>query len=146
MPANPADATLRVEALTVLTDRLTAAIAAQALAFEAHRPQDAAGQMEEVAKLANLYRRESAEVRGDPTLVSAAPLESRARLTRATEAFDAVLARHGRALEAVKTITEGIVKAVAEEVAAQRTSHSGYGQKGSVNAPSVTAITLNQRA
>jgi hypothetical protein len=145
-PASPVEAKLRVEALTILTERVTLAIAAQAQCFEAHRPQDAAAQMDTVAQLANLYRRESAEVRANPGLISAAPLEARAKLTRATEAFDAVLARHGRALSAVKTITEGIVKAVAEEVAVQRGATSGYGQKGAVNTPAVTAIALNQRA
>ena len=146
MSTDPATAKLRVEALTVLTERLTAAIAGQAASFEAHRPHDAAATMEEVAKLANLYRRESAEVRANPELVAAAPLETRARLTRATEAFDAVLARHGRALEAVKTITEGIVRAVAEEVAAQRNIGAGYGPRGASSAPAVTAITLNRQA
>ena len=49
-----------------------------------------------------------------------APLEQRTRLLRATEAFDAVMERQGRALAAAKTITEGLVNAIAQEVAAQR--------------------------
>ncbi|HWA63456.1 MAG TPA: flagellar basal body protein [Caulobacteraceae bacterium] len=143
---SPQDAQTRVEALIVLTERLTSAIAHQAQAFEAHRPQDAAGQMAEVAQLANVYRRESAEVRQNPGLVQAAAPALRARLTRATEAFDAVLARHGRAVTAAKTVTEGLVRAVAEEVATQRSMTSGYGAKGTSNAAPVTAFTLNRRA
>ena len=46
---------------------------------------------------------------------------------RATEAFEAVLARHGRALEAAKTVTEGLVRAIAEEVARSRSAGTGYG-------------------
>ncbi|HEY9217176.1 MAG TPA: flagellar basal body protein, partial [Phenylobacterium sp.] len=66
---------------------------------------------------------------------------------RATEAFDAVLARHGRALEAAKTVTEGLVRAIAEEVAGQRTSASAYGPGAAQsNKSAATAITLNQRA
>jgi predicted RNA-binding protein YlqC (UPF0109 family) len=37
-------------------------------------------------------------------------LAARTKLVRATEGFDAVLARHGRAIEAARTITEGLVK------------------------------------
>jgi hypothetical protein len=137
----------RVEQLVLLTERLTELVAEQALAFEQRRPQDAAALHEETSRLANLYRHESTRVRADPTLVSGAPLAQRTRLVRATEAFDAVLARQGRALEAAKTVTEGLVKAIAEEVANQRTRGVSYGPSARASADgTATAITLNQRA
>ena len=139
-------ATARVEQLAALTERLTGLIAAQAKAFEAHRPQDAAPRIEEVSRLANAYRRECAEIRQDPALISAAPAALRQRLIRMTEAFDAVMARQERALGAAKIVTEGIVRAVAEEVAAQRNAGAGYGPGARAKAASATAITLNQRA
>lgn len=141
------DATDRCEQLTVLTERLTELIAQQAQAFEQRRPQDAAALLEETSRLANLYRHESMRVRGDPRLIEDAPLAARTKLMRATEAFDAVLARQGRAVEAARIVTEGLVKCIADEVAAQRTQGSVYGAGGvqtSTVAP--TAITLNQRA
>jgi len=144
---SPAD---RVEQLIVLTERLTALIAAQAQAFEQHRPQDAAGAIEETTRLANLYRHESAKVRAKPELIAGATLAARARLTRATEAFDAVLARQARSLNAAKTVTEGLVRAIAEEVASQRQrgAPEGYGPKGQRTAKPAdsSAITLNRRA
>lgn len=142
------DAGDRVDQLIILTDRLTKLVAAQALAFERRRPQDAAVDMEECARLANLYRHESARIQRDPRLIEGAPLAQRARLTQATEAFDAVLARHGRALEAAKTVTEGLVKAIAEEVAHQRAAGGAYGPGATPASPqgSATAITLNRRA
>ncbi|MBL8556314.1 MAG: flagellar basal body protein [Phenylobacterium sp.] len=142
-----ADAADRCDQLTVLTERLTELIAAQAQAFEQRRPQDAAALLEESSRLANLYRHESTRVRADPSLVESAPLAARTKLIRATEAFDAVLARQGRAIEAARIVTEGLVKCIAEEVAVQRTQASAYGSTGvqtSTVAP--TAITLNQRA
>ena len=141
------DATDRVEQLIILTERLTELVTQQCQAFESRRPQDAAAMLEETARLANLYRHESTRVRGNPTMVESAPLASRTRLVRATEAFDAVLARQGRAIEAARTVTEGLVKAIADEVASQRTQGSTYGAAG-VQAPgaSATAITLNKRA
>lgn len=140
------DATDRVDQLIILTERLTELVAAQAQAFEQRRPQDAAALMEETARLANLYRHESARVRANPGLVSGAPLDQRTRLVRATEAFDAVLARQGRALEAAKTVTEGLVRAIADEVAAQRLKGATYGPGASAPKAAATAITLNKRA
>jgi hypothetical protein len=147
MTATAQDAAERVDQLILLTERLTGLIADAALAFEQRRPQDALKDVEETSRLANLYRHESTRVRADPGLVAAAPLDQRTRLVRATEAFDAVLARQGRALEAAKTITEGLVRAVAEEVAAQRTRSVSYGADGVTTATrAATAITLNKRA
>lgn len=140
------DVDTRVEALIILTDRLTAAIAQQCKAFEAHRPQDTAGSMEEVGRLANVYRRESAEVRLRPEVVASASPDRRKRLLRATEAFDAVLSRHGRAVAASKTVTEGLVHAVAMEVASHRATGTGYGPSAKASAPNASAIALNRHA
>lgn len=147
MAISATDASDRVEQLIVLTERLTELIAAEAQAFEQRRPQDAAPHVEETSKLANIYRHESARVRADPSLVESAPLAQRTRLIRATEAFDAVLHRQGRALEAAKTVTEGLVRAIAEEVASKRQTGSGYGKGGAAAPPpAATSITLNRRA
>lgn len=145
------DAADRVDQLIILTERLTDVIARQCQCFEQHRPQDAAPLMEEAARLANHYRHESAKVRANPGLVASAPPELRQQLIRATEGFDAVLARHGRAINAAKFVTEGLVRAIAEEVASQREQLTGYGP-GMRSRPSAygdnaaTAITLNKRA
>ena len=136
----------RVEQMALLTERLTGLVAEQAKCFEAHRPQDAAGYLEEVSRLANMYRHESARIRANPNLVAAAPLAVRTRLVRATEAFDAVLARQNRAVSAAKTVTEGLVRAIAEEVAAQRQQGSTYGANATASSSNATAITLNRRA
>lgn len=143
------DSADRVEQLIILTERLTALITLECQAYEARRPQDAAPHVEETQRLANIYRHESARVRGDPGLVFGAPADQRQKLVRATEAFDAVLARHGRAIHAAKTVTEGLVRAIAEEVASQRERASGYGPGAALTASSpsaASAITLNRTA
>lgn len=142
------DAADRVDQLIVLTERLTDLIGQECRAFEARRPHEAAANIDETSRLANLYRHESLRVRADVGLVQGAPLEKRMRLIRATEAFDAVLARQGRAIEAAKIVTEGLVRAIAEEVAGQREQKSTYGSDGQSSAPagSSTAITLNRTA
>jgi hypothetical protein len=134
-----------VEAMIALTERLTALLADQARAFEQHRPQDAAASLPEVSRLTHDYRAGSAQARANPQLVQAAEPQLRRRLLAATEAFEAVLERQGRALAASKTVTEGLVKAVAEEIAARRCVGQAYGP-GASRRPLATAITLNQRA
>src|SRR5580698_9127184 len=96
----------RIGEIIALTERLTTLIAEQAQAFEARRPQDAARNMEETTRLANIYRREAQTLRAQPSLFAAASKPQRQRLIQATEGFDAVMARQGRALHAAKTITE----------------------------------------
>ena len=147
MTAAPDEVTERLDQLIALTERLTGIVAEQAQAFEARRPQDAALRVEETGRLANLYRHESARIRGNPALISSASPAQRLRLTRATEAFDAVLARQARAVGAVKTVTEGLVRAIAEEVASQRHKGATYGAGGrQTPSTGATAITLNKRA
>ena len=147
MALSALDAADRVEQLIILTERLTELVALEAQAFEQQRPQEAMAHIEETSRLANIYRHESARVRANPAMVAAAPVAQRTRLIRATEAFDSVLARQGRALDAARTVTEGLVKTIANEVAAQRTTGAGYGLKGAPSAAaSATSITLNKRA
>jgi len=136
-----------VERLITLTQRLTEQLDADSTAFEARRPHEAAARTEETQRLANLYRHEAARVRQDPSLIAGAPADLRARLVDASRTFDAALARHGRALFAAKTVTEGIVRAIAEEVANARSSGVGYGPGArSRETASGAAITLNRQA
>jgi hypothetical protein len=147
-PETPAQAAARVDELIALTDRLTGLVAEQSRCFEARRPQDAARFLDDIGRLANTYRHESARIRGNPGLINGLGSAQRVRLRQATEAFDAVLARQARAVTAAKIVTEGLVKAIAEEVASQRNRASTYGASGTTQAPAAaaTAITLNQRA
>ncbi len=67
-------------------------------------------------------------------------------LIKATEAFEAVLAVHGRTVEAARTISEGLVRTIAQEVAGARALGTGYGASGSANAGDSRAVTLNRMA
>jgi len=135
-----------VEQLIALTEKITSMMAADAADFEARRPLKAAERVAATADLANLYRHESARVKAEPELIVGASPAARLRLKQASEAFEAVLARHARAIEAARTVTEGVVRAIAEEVARTRSSGSGYGPGAQAAAAQATAITLNRRA
>lgn len=140
------DADDRCDQLLALTQRLTEAVGAETRAFEARRPHEAAPGQAAAAELATAYRVESARVKRDPTLLSGATPERRTRLTAATVAFEAALARHGRALAAAREVTEGLVQAIAAEVAKARTPAAGYGARGRSAAADASAIAVNTRA
>ena len=140
---SPAD---RARQLIALTERLTHRLAEETRCFEARRPQDAAPGVGETQELANLYRRETARLKTDRTLLDGLPSPDRDALIAATQAFEAVLARHQRALEAAKTITEGLVQAIAQEVASARAQGTGYGAGGRAAAADARAVTLNRTA
>ena len=134
-----------LEAMAELTERLTRLLTDQVGAFERHRPQDAAPRLAELGRLVALYQAGAAKLRSDDTLLAKAPPKLRQRLLAATQALEAARERHDRVLSASKTITEGLVRAVAEAVAAKRASNSGYGP-GSARRTAATAITLNRSA
>jgi hypothetical protein len=145
-PSPNATSVERASQLIALTRRLTDLLAAETRAFEARRPHEAARHIDEVAQLANVYRRESARLKEQPALLAGISPKIKADLTEATQTFEAVLARHGRALEAAKTITEGLVQAIAQEVAATRAKGAGYGPTARSTAADASAVTLNRKA
>jgi hypothetical protein len=136
----------RAGQLIALTERLTARLSAETKALEARRPQLLSSGSDETLRLANLYRHESLRIRQNPSLLNGVKAELRKRLIQATVAFQTVLARHGRAVTAAKMLTEGLVQAIALEVAAQRNRAAGYGPSALAAVGDASAITLNRRA
>ncbi|QTN18966.1 flagellar basal-body protein FlbY [Brevundimonas sp. AJA228-03] len=146
MTYDPVTATAHLRRLTDLTDRLTARLEAETDAFASRRPQDVTASLAETQELANLYRRESAQLKSNPDLLSAAPVSERMGLIKATETFEAVLAIHARTVEAARTISEGLVRTIAQEVAGARAMGTGYGASGRAATGDGRAVTLNRTA
>ncbi|MGC1304058.1 MAG: flagellar basal-body protein FlbY [Caulobacteraceae bacterium] len=140
------DATDRVEQLIALTERLTVRLEAETRLFEARRPQEVARTAPETLELTNLYRREATQVRANPSLISGAPGARRNKLIEVTRVFEAVVARHGSSVKAARIVTEGVVRAIAEEVVAKRMPAAGYGPRARARQGDASAITLNRRA
>lgn len=139
-------AALRVRHLTRLTRDLTARLERETEAMRAHRPQDLADGMAETQEMANLYRRDSAQVKANPGLLASAPETDRRALIQATETFEAVLAEHALTVEAARNISEGLVRAIAAEVAGARAQGVGYGASGRATAGDGRAVALNRTA
>lgn len=146
MSADPTTAALHVRRLIELTRRLTARLDQETEAFQSHRPQDVAAQQAETQEMANLYRRESAQLKARPDVLKAATVADRMELIRATELFEAALARHARVVEAARAVSEGLVRTIAAEIAAQRGSPSAYGAAGQATTADARAVALNRTA
>ncbi len=142
---NPAD---RAAQLIALTDRLTGLIEQETALIEARAPLLDGALGEEKARLANVYRLEMTRIAQDRTLIREAPAQQLDGLRGATVRFRAALAAHERALIGVKAVAEGLVRAIAEEVARVRAGSRGYGASGGYAAPAseAAALALNKTA
>ncbi|MBS0384381.1 MAG: flagellar basal body protein [Proteobacteria bacterium] len=125
----------RVEQLILLTERLAALVGEEADRIEARLPLPEGAEADEKSRLANAYRLELARVQQDPELIRGAPPPMLGRLKQRTVALNQALARHESALNAIKLVSEGLVQAMAEEIARQRSQSDNYGAGGARNAP-----------
>lgn len=141
------DAADRVEQLIALTARLSDLVAKEAAAFGARDFKAADAAREEAAPLANLYRQETAKITADPNSVAAAPAARRAALAQATEKLHGVLDAHAKSVAALRELTDGLVRSIADYVAHERAAQTGYGPGGAQSqARAGSAITLNKLA
>jgi hypothetical protein len=127
------DASNRIRAAIEATQRMTALIREETRRVEARLPLES--DPEERSRLVSEYRLELSRLKQDQHLVREAPAELVATLKQQTEALQRDIAAHEIALKAVKLVTEGLVHAMAEEVARQRGAGAGYSAAG---APSPT--------
>lgn len=132
--------------LISLTERLTSRLAEEIRAFEIRRPHLVAAGAAETMRLANIYRHEALRIRQNPTLLSGARPELKERLLKTTASFQATLDHHGRAVTSAKSLTEGLVHAIAKEVATRRNRSAGYGPTARASLGDASALTLNRRA
>lgn len=140
---NPAE---RAEALILLTTRLTELIEKETALFESRKPLEAEAFQDEKSKLAIIYRREIAAVKQEPDRLEAAPVALKDQLKQVTAHFTTALEANGRAVDALRVLTEGVVRAVADEAARLKDQNAGYGPGSAKAAGSAPAIAVNQRA
>lgn len=140
------DARDRVEQLLLATDRLRALIVEETRRIEARQPPLDGADAEERNRLANAYRLELARIKHDPALIEGAPPQSLALLRTSTEHLNAALADHEAALGAIKLVTEGLVQAMADEIARQRSGAQNYGARGALSPRPAAPAVLDRSA
>lgn len=139
------DANDRAEQLLLMTERLMALAAEDTRRIKERQPLEGA-EGDEKNRLANAYRLELARIKQEPSLIEGAPPELLTRLRQQTVALHETLAAHEIALNAVKMISEGMVHAMAEEVARQRLSGANYSAQGSLQERSAPLPTVLDRS
>lgn len=135
----------RAEGLIRLTGRLTQLLEQETALFEARKPHEAVSLQAEKTKLATLYRAETQRASKDPTRLAGLDGSVKQRLTDSTVAFEDALKRNGAAVEALKTLTESLVKALADEASRQQGAGAGYGPNAARGA-GIGALAFNQTA
>lgn len=137
--------TERAEHLIRLVKRLAELFETETAHFEAREPHKAFDLQDEKMQLANIYRRETQLAAGDPSRLSGLDDGLKARLREGVETLEAAVQENGIVVEALKSITEGLVKAIADEAARQRSAEAGYGPDAARSAR-IGAIACNQSA
>ena len=141
------DAADRAEQLLALTQRLRALIAAEADAMRARLPLPDGPALEEKQRLVNAYRLEMTRIAQDNALIATAPASTLNALRAATQSLQDALGRHDAELSAVRAISEGLVEAMAEDIARQESARAGYGAKGGPAASQrAPAVVVNKTA
>jgi hypothetical protein len=125
----------RAEQLLMATERLTELVIEETRRIDAREPPLDGDLAEEKQRLANAYRLELARIKDDKTLIEPAGPDLLAKLRQRTAHLQDMLAKHEMALSAVKAVTEGLVHAMAEEVARQHGGDAQYGAQGNLTAP-----------
>lgn len=136
----------KAEELIALTTRLTALIEDDITTLKGKRPAMLARNEADRATAMLLYGKAAGEFR-TAAAVTALPAATQARLKTATGKLHAAIKEQSRLLIRFRHVTEGLVKAVADVVAARETP-TAYAKSGafarSNSSQRATAMTLNQ--
>ena len=132
----------KIELLITMAERLIAAIEADIAALRAGRPLELQTIDPEIQRLSALYSREAAGL--DPARAKAAPSELRRKFFVTTAKFRDALTLHARLLTRVRNTSEGIVKAVAEEIDRRRAPMCTYAPAASYGRSRATAMVYNR--
>jgi hypothetical protein len=116
---------LRIERLLTMAARLIEALENDIAALKSGNPRGLRTIDPEIQKLTMLYNREAAGL--NPDAAKSAPLELRRRLFEATKKFRDLLGAQTRLLTRLRSASEGMVRAVAEEIERQSAPMRPYG-------------------
>jgi hypothetical protein len=139
----------RADQLLVIATRLVALVRSEVEALKARKLDGGSADFAEKERLAHAWRLEVNQVRADPSVLAGATAAQKAALRDVAHELETLLETHTQALEAMKTVTEGLVRAIADEVAASRRAPAAYGRSGSLQGPrpdAASGIAVNAKA
>jgi hypothetical protein len=132
----------RIERLIALAERLVAVLESDIAALKSGTPGALRTNDPDVQKLTALYGREAQNF--DIRIAQAAPAPLRNRFLAITGKFREVLQLHARLLARVKNASEGMIKAIAEEVNRMNAPTRTYGPRPGYGAQPSGAMVFNR--
>ena len=138
----------RAEQMLLLADKLIGHLEQEIAALAARRLDGAEINGPDKERMVHAWRIEVEHIRKDPGLIADASPALKKQLLERTAQLESTLARHLNAVDAMKSVTEGLVRSIAEEVARVRKGPAGYARNGSygASAPSTAGgVTVNAK-
>ena len=132
----------RIERLISLAERIIAALESDIAALKEGRAGALQTNDPEIQKLTAIYGREAKGF--DPRLAENAAPTLRQRFFAITAKFREVLQLHGRMLVRVKNASEGIVRAIAQEVERANAPLRTYSPRPGYKPPSAGPMVFNK--
>jgi hypothetical protein len=123
----------RADQLLAMTKRLISLVSAEVDALKAKRLDGASTDWDEKERLAHAWRLEVAYIKTNPAALAGIAEDRKQALRESAKQLEEQLEAHARALGAMKTVTEGLVRSIASEIATARSAPAGYGRGGAVN-------------
>jgi len=145
---NPANQT--IDRIVILSARLGEIVSEEINTLKQRRPSDLAPLVEMKSELSDRYQAEMNSLRENPELMRAADPSEVERLKDATFLLHGILDEYRTAVTAAKTVSERLVKAIGDEVAARRRPVNCYGSDATVakanptGAQAMASIAVNQ--
>jgi hypothetical protein len=132
----------RIERLISLAERIIAALESDIAALKEGRPGALQTNDPEIQKLTAIYGREAKGF--DPKLAENAAPTLRQRFFAITAKFREVLQLHARMLARVKNASEGIIRAIAQEVERANAPMRTYSARPGYKPPSAGPMIFNK--
>ena len=141
-----------LDALLLITERLIDLIVAENVLLNERRPSELTKQLDEKQRLAAMYAREMAALQKDPSRVQGAAPADVAKLKEATARFRSLIEENGRKVNAMRMVTERLVKSIGDEVAKRNRPVNGYDKHAAMRPATrnwrvaqPTSLALDQR-
>ncbi len=132
----------RVERVIAMAERLIAALETDIVALKAGDAKSLRTIDPEIQRLSALYARDIASL--DARTAKAVPAPMRTQLVGVTTRIRETLSRHNRLISRLRNASEGLIKAVADEVDRRRASLRTY-QRTPVGVPKPSGAMIYNR-
>lgn len=129
----------KVERVLALTKRLTEALTGDIAALDSGQPSQMCSIAPETQQLVALYARETGAIK---PVLKTLPSDLRARLTKAVAVLHEALGEHERRLTRVRNASEGMIRAIVEDVERKKRMTRPYAPRAAYR-PAAPAMLYN---